>query len=256
MKPTNFLCRLFPAWFKPGWKECSRASCWDGSNAQKRMMNMLSPHFSDRKFKDYLKWQKGRGCNTVHLILCNHRDGEGGGYSIYGRQMFGTLDNGWIKLARKRILECRRAGMGVVLWGMTDDDGGWNDTLLKNPAQYGRDLLKTGLLRYASTFVLALEMTEERSSAAAWIQYRDAVKKGFKGRIGVHHNSYRVDFAGIADILFYQIEPGANAARVKSECAKALATGKPVNFFELSRNPARDLCKAAFEAGAFGVGNW
>ena len=256
MKASSLLCRWLPGWFRPDWNECTLATCWDGPGAERRMMNMLSPFFSDGKFEKYLEWQKSRGCNTVHLFLCNHKDGEGGGYSIYGQTMFGPLDKGWIKLARKRIVQCRRAGMGVVLWGMADDDIGWNDALLQKPAQYGNDLRKTGLLKYASTFVLALEMTEEKGSTAAWILYRDAVRKGFKRSIGVHHNSYRIDFAGISDILFYQIQPGAAAARVKAECSKARATGKPVNFFELSRNPARDLCEAAFEAGAFGVGNW
>lgn len=256
MKPTSILCRLFPGWFRPSWDECTLATCWDGDGAERRMMNMLSPYFSDGKFKDYLEWQIGRGCNTVHLFLCNHKDGEGGGYSIYGQTMFGPLDKGWIKLAKKRIVQCRRAGMGVVLWGMADDDIGWNDVLLQKPAQYGNDLRKTGLLKYASTFVLALEMTEEKGSAAAWILYRDAVRKGFKRSIGVHHNSYRIDFAGISDILFYQIQPGHNKEQVAAYTARALATGKPVNFFELARNPARELCEAALGAGAFGVGNW
>jgi hypothetical protein len=256
MKANSWLCRWLPGWFRPSWDECTLASCWDGPGAERRMMNMLSPYFSQGKFEEYLKWQISRGANTVHLFLCNHKDGEGGGYSIYGQTMFGPLDKKWIKLAKTRIIQCRRAGMAVVLWGMADDDIGWNDALLKDPERYGKDLLKSGLLKYASTFVLALEMTEERVPTAAWMLYRDAVRKGFGRPVGVHHNSYRIDFTGIADILFYQIQPGANRDRVKNECAKAKSTGKPVNFFELARNPARELCEAALDAGAFGVGNW
>lgn len=256
MKPNNIFCRLFPSIFKPSWDECTLASCWDGANASKRMMNALSPAFTNNKFKDYLKWQQSRGCNTVHLILCNNKDGEGGGYSIYGQNIFGPLDKNFIKRTKERIVKCRRAGMAVVLWGLTDDDGGWNDKILSNPKKYADDLKSTGLLKYASTFVLCLEMTEERVPAEAWIQYRDGIKKFFKNGIGVHHTSGRIDYAGIADILFYQTGPGLNRDQVKANAAKALSTRKPVNYFELSRNPARDLCQAALEAGAFGVGNW
>jgi len=220
------------------------------------MMNALSPAFSDGKFNDYLNWQKGRGCNTVHLILCNNKDGEGGGYSIYGTNIFGSLDKNFIKIAKERIIKCRRAGMAVVLWGLTDDDGGWNDKILSNPKKYAEDLKSTGLLKYASTFVLCLEMTEEKVSAGTWIQYRDGIKKFFDKGIGVHHTSGRIDYAGIADILFYQTSPGLSKDQIKANTAKARATGKPVNYFELSRNPARNLCEAALEAGAFGVGNW
>ena len=256
MKASSLLCRWLPGWFRPSWDECTLATCWDGPGAERRMMNMLSPFFSNGKFEKYLEWQRSRGANTVHLFLCNNKDGEGGGYSIYGRTMFGPLDKGWIKLAKKCIVQCRRAGMGVVLWGMADDDIGWNDALLKEPKRYANDLKKTGLLKYASTFVLALEMTEEKAGAKQWIDYRDGMRRAYKGRIGVHHESNRFDFAGIADILFFQVKPGHGKGEIAAYTARALATGKPVNFFELARNPARELCEAALNAGAFGVGNW
>lgn len=241
----------------PSWKECTLASCWDGNNASKRMMNMLSPRFSDNKFNTYLNWQKSRGCNTVHLILSNKGDGEGGGYSIYSNNnMLGSLNVGMINHFRDRIIKCRNAGMAVVLWGMTDDSGSWNKKLLSNPSKYAQDLETTGLLQYASTFVLGLEMTEYSSSSGPWIQFRDGIQKFFRNGIGVHHNSGRTDFAGIADILFYQVSPGKSISKIKSETARALRTGKPVNFFELDRGPNRKLCQAAIGAGAFAVGNW
>jgi hypothetical protein len=240
----------------PAWDDATLASCWSGNNAEKRMMNLLSPAFSDGKVKERLAWQKGRGCNTVHLILCNRADGEGGGYSIYGAKMFGAIDSGWCKLAKKRIAECRGAGMAVVLWGMTDDDGGWNDQLIKDPARYMKDLKNAGLLDFCSMFVLCLEMTEERFTLAQWVAYRDAVRSVFNGKIGTHHNSERADYAQLGDVLLYQTEPGKSAAQIRTITRKALATGKPVNFFELSRNPARDLCEAAMSEGAYGCGNW
>jgi len=248
---------IIPSGSVPAWHQCTKASCWDGNNASKRMMNMLSPNFSSSKFNNYLSWQKSRGCNTVHLILCNKGDGEGGGYSIYDRNnMLGTLKTSWIELYKNRIVACRNAGMAVVLWGLTDDDGGWNDKILSNPTKYAEDLKTTGLLSYASTFVLGLEMTETSSSTRAWTQYRDGIRTFFRNGIGVHHNSGRTNFAPIADILFYQVSPGSSVSKIKSETSKAKATGKPVNFFELDRRPNRELCQAALSAGAFGVGNW
>lgn len=255
-KPSNLLCKWFPRWFVPRWDRCNKASCWDGSNARFRMMNILSPHFSEGKVRDYLKWQKGRGCNTVHLILCNRADGEGGGYSIYGNGISWSVDKAWVTLARERIAQCRREGFAVVLWGATDDDGGWNRQLLADPARYMRDLDKAGLLDYCSIFVLGLEMTEWGCSVSQITAYRDAVRSVYDGKIATHHNSDRVDYANLGDILMYQTSPGKSAAQIRALTARALSTGKPVNFFELSRNPARELCIEAFEAGAFGVGNW
>jgi hypothetical protein len=241
----------------PAWDDATLASCWNGGNAEQRMMNLLSPAFSDGKVEQYLAWQKARGCNTVHLILCNRADGEGGGYGIYGANPAARqVDKAWAELARARIRECRRAGFAIVLWGLTDDDGGWNRTILADPDRYMRDLADADLLTYCSTFVLGLEMTEWKCSTAQITRYRDAVRNVYKGRIGTHHNSERVDYAHMGDVLMYQTEPGKSAAQIRALTRKALATGKPVNFFELARNPTRELCEAALDAGAFGVGNW
>ena len=48
----NKLIRRIKYWLKivPSWKDCVHASCWDGSNAQRRMMNILSPKMSDETF--------------------------------------------------------------------------------------------------------------------------------------------------------------------------------------------------------------
>lgn len=240
----------------PDWDEATLASCWNGANAEQRMMNLLSPHFSAGKVRDYLAWQKGRGANTVHLILCNRADGEGGGYSIYGATPGARkVDTAWAKLARDRISQCRGEGFAIVLWGLTDDDGGWNRQILSNPEKYMADIADAGLLTYCSTFVLGLEMTEWKCSTAQITRYRDAVRAVYKGKIGTHHNSERVDYANLGDVLMYQTEPGKSAAQIRTLTRKALTTGKPVNFFELDRHPNWPLCEAALDAGAFGCGN-
>ncbi len=240
----------------PGWDKATLSSNWRGANAGGRMMNVLSPYFSDGKVKDYLAWQKGRGCNTVHLFICNNKDGEGGGYSIYGNGIDWQIDNGWLDKAKARIKQCRSEGFAVVLWGMADDDGGWNKQILSNPEKYMADIKAAGLLDYCSTFVLGLEMTEWGASVGQITRYRDAVRAVYKGKIGTHHNSERVDYAGLGDVLMYQTSPGKSAAQIAALTKKALATGKPVNFFELDRHENRALSEAALKAGAFAVGNW
>lgn len=239
----------------PAWDNATLSSNWNGGNAEKRMMNLLSPAFSDGKVRDYLAWQKSRGGNTVHLILCNRADGEGGGYSIYGNGISWQVDRAWAERAAEIVRMCRREGFAVVLWGATDDDGGWNKQLLSNPEKYMADIKATGMLDYCSTFVLGLEMTEWKCSTAQITRYRDAVRKLYKGRIGTHHNSERVDYAHLGDVLMFQTEPGKSAAQIRALTRQALATGKPVNFFELSRSPARELCEAAMGEGAYGCGN-
>ena len=59
------------------------ASCWGGTNASKRMMNILAPRMADATFKDRIKFQKDRGCTVAHVILANGGDGESAGYAAW-----------------------------------------------------------------------------------------------------------------------------------------------------------------------------
>ncbi len=254
--PTQTNAPAPPLGSPPAWDEATLSSNWDGKNAERRMMNILSPAFSDSKVADYLAWQHGRKANTVHLILSNRADGEGGGYSLYGNGISWKVDAAWVALANRRIEQARRAGFAVVLWGATDDDDGWNRKLLANPEQYMRDLDANGLLAHCSTFVLGLEMTEWGVSDSQVARYAAAVRAVYPGKIGVHHNSDRADFVNRSDILFWQVSPGKSAEQIRAATRKALSYGKPVNFFELARNPNPALCDAAMDEGAFAVGNW
>ena len=256
LKPDNILCRYIPTVFRPHYKRLTRSSSWNGRNAEQRMMNKLSPAFTEGKVRDYTQWEKGRGANCTHILLCNNKDGEGGGYSIYGRQMFGPVDEQWVRQSRRRLRYFRREGLGVWLWLLTDDDGGWNDQLLRNPEKYAEDLHKSGLLRYASGIVLCLEMTEERwAGKAVWRRFYKAMRKYFKGPIFVHHESDRLDFAAIGNGIMWQTKPGKTPEQIKRAIAPALATGKDVYAFEMSRFPAPELGKAAVEAGAYACDN-
>lgn len=60
--------------------EAIHASCWDNGGS-KRLMNLLSPKFSGEKFREYVAWMKGRGCDAAHVILINGGDGEGAGWN-------------------------------------------------------------------------------------------------------------------------------------------------------------------------------
>ena len=237
------------------WRRCRLASCWDGANAARRHMNLLSPHFDESKVESYLDWQRERGTDTLHLILCNRADGEGGGYSIYGNGISWTVDAAWRDLERRRLARFADEGFALALWGMTDDAGDWNRRLLQDPARYMRDLADAGLLDQASLYVLGLEMTEWGASTTQLTAYRDAVRHVYSGAIGTHHNSGRMDYAGLGNVLMYQT--GKSASQIRDITRDVVRrAGMPVWMFELARQPARGLCEAALDAGAAGVGNW
>jgi len=53
----------------PSWDKTTKASCWQGGDAEVRHMNILSPHMPEETFKARVKWAKDRKCNTVHQAL-------------------------------------------------------------------------------------------------------------------------------------------------------------------------------------------
>lgn len=143
--------------------------------------------------------------------------------------------------------------MGIVLWCMADDSSAWAKSLDMEALM--RVCEDKGWLDIASTVVVGLE-TDEYWSAAQVQAHIATIRKHYKGKVGVHMTSGKTSYAPLADILFYQTNPGKSAAQISAETKKALATGKPVNFFELDRHENRALSEAALSAGAYGVGNW
>lgn len=235
----------------PRWDRCKRASCWDGANAERRMMNIVSPAFGDGEFKSRVNWMVDRGCDTAHVILINQRDGEGAGYNC-------ATDTSAAKVAKKRIAYLRKRGFAVVPWVITDDSSAWARDLFANADARVKALAKAGLFRDASYVVLGLEM-DEYGSANDWQKVKDALcKAGWRGKIGVHQRSERYELAGLGDIFLGQIEPSkatpqkvaAQIDLIRNHLSKA-AVG-----FEYWRSPNRELAEAALKAGAIGVGNW
>ena len=240
----------------PAWDACTRASCWRGANAANRMMNMLSPAFTDAKFAEYRDWMRSIGCNTSHVFLSNKADGEGGGYCIYGTSWTWEINAEFCEMFRKRIADLRAHGFAVVVWLLADDSSAWNKEAARNFPKYIQDLKAQGLLDKASTVVAGLELDEYYQSAQVSALV-NAIRRVYPGKVGTHQTSGRYEFSALADVVFYQVNPGKSAAQIKAEASKVVkATGKPVNFFELDRQPNRALCDAAFAGGAFAVGNW
>lgn len=240
----------------PPWDACTRASCWNGSNAQQRMMNVLSPGMSADKFAQYRDWMRSIGCNTAHVFLSNRRDGEGAGYSIYKGEWSWEIDPANCRLMRERIADLRAHGFAVVVWLLADDSSAWNKEAAKNFPRYLADLEAQGLLAEASTVVAGLELDEYYQSAQVSALI-NAIRKVWPGKVGTHQTSGRYEFSALADVIFYQVNPGKTAAQIKAEAQIVIkATGKPLCFFELARQPNRALCDAAFAGGAFAVGNW
>lgn len=239
------------------WDECTLASCWGGTNASKRMMNVLSPKMPESTFRDYVGWMKGQGANTAHVFLINKGDGEYSGYSPWGVGVGpgpGEPSQKTVQLMSGRIDYLLAQGLAVVVWLMADDSKDWAAAFAKNAASCLRWIVDDGLLGGVSTVVLGLEMDEYWSSSEAKAVAK-ATRKVWEGKVGTHHTSGKAMFSSLGDLLFYQVDPGRTAAQIKTDTAAALRHGKPVNFFELDRGPNKSLAQAALDAGAFGVGN-
>lgn len=240
------------------WDACTRASCWGGSNASVRVMNALSPKMPEAVFRERVAWTKGRGANTIHLFLVNKGDGEYAGYSPWGvgkGPSAGATDADVVKRMLERIAYCRAQGLAVVIWLQADDSADWARALASNADRCVARIAEAGLLDAASTVVAGLEMDEYWNATHARAVVA-AIRGRYRGKVGTHHTSGRTMFASLGDILFYQVDPGRSAAQIKADTVAATRCGRPVNFFELSRGPARELCEAALSAGAFAVGNW
>lgn len=239
----------------PAWDEATLSSNWAGDNARLRMMNVLSPHMSQATFEDRVNWMKARGVNTAHVFVGNIGDGEYSGYSIYGRTCSWHVDTAMAQTMRDRIRSLRGEGLAVVVWLLSDDSSAFNRAVAADFARYLRDLESEGLLAYASTVVVGLEVDEYYSSAqvAALVE---AVRAVYHGKVGVHQTSGRQDYAPLADIFFGQVKPETSLAGIAAAVAKFKASGKPVNLFECRRQEDRAACQAAIQAGAFAVGNW
>lgn len=239
------------------WDECTLASCWNGANASQRMMNMLSPGMSDSKFTSYMEWMKGRGCNTAHLFVSNKGDGENAGYSIYGTSSWDWIvDDALCEKMTSRIKKLQKNGFGTVIWLFADDSSAWNKEAKKNFPKYLQDLKAKGFTDLASTIVIGLEL-DEYYNANEVASLVSATKSIYSGKIGTHQTSGRYDYCKLADICFYQVNPGKSVSWIKNEAKRIKAlTGKPLNFFEIERNPSPEKCQAALDGGAFGVGNY
>lgn len=234
----------------PGWRKCRRASCWDGPNAQRRMMNILSPGMSDGKFKEYVSWMLGQDCDTAHVFLVNQGDGENAGYNC-------ATNPDAAKLAKKRIDHLRKLGFAVVPWILADDSSGYVRDFFQNAEERCKALAKAGLFEQASYVVLGLEM-DEYGSRQDWNRVLAALKAVYKGKTGVHHcsgNGFK--YRDLGDIVLGQLDPNkATKSAIQEQIRAIKAMGKGAVGFEYARHPDREKANWAFDAGADGVGNY
>ncbi|MBQ3812149.1 MAG: hypothetical protein II841_01125, partial [Bacteroidales bacterium] len=236
--------------------KCVHATCWNGKNASQRYMNMLSPKMSNDKFDSYLSAMKSRGCDTVHLLLMNKADGENAGYSIYGTGGTGTVHKDTVNHMTARLKKFRKAGLHIVLWGVSDDSADWANAMLSNAAKYSSDLKTTGILDYADLFVLGLEMNEY-GSAAGWKALAKALRNVEPDLyLATHHTSGKYTYASLGSGVMGQLAENCAAKQIASMVSTIKKKGKDAWGFELARNPDRARAQAALDAGAVGVGNW
>lgn len=233
------------------WDKCRYSSNWD-NGAAKRLMNILSPKFDDKKFGDYLAWIVAQGCDHCHVIFVNGGDGEGSGYDC-------LTDASVRELALKRVRTIRGKGLGVVGWIVSDDSDSDRRKIFGNPAKYAEGLKP--FLPYLSYIVIGLEMDEklgdEQIPVAKWKSLRDAVKSaGWTGKFGTHHTSGKHTYASLGEIVCDQLDPNCTASQIKSSVKALRDKGYAVCGFEYSRDPDRSRSLAALDAGAFSVGNW
>ena len=222
------------------------ASCWGGTNASKRMMNILAPRMADATFKDRIKFQKDRGCTVAHVILANGGDGESAGYAAWR-----DADRSYM-LVRFRAIEA--AGLVPVPWLITDDSASMRKELFANPERLIRNM--ADFILGAPYCVLGLEMDEDKATLGEWRKVRDALRKIYAGPVATHHTSGNFAFASLGDIVLGQLNPGCTESQVAAQIATIRKMGKRAVGFEYDRGPNRKLAVAALKAGAEGVGNW
>jgi hypothetical protein len=230
------------------WKDCRYSSNWNGSNASKRMMNLVSPKFSDAKVREYLDWQQSVGCDHCHLLLVNEADGEGAGYDA-------LADAKAREVALARVRQIRARGMGVVAWIVADDSNNYRKRIFADPAKYASGL--KDFMPYLSYICLGLEMNEGEGSSAKWKSLRDAIKAaGWTGPFATHHTSGKGTHASLGSIVMDQLEPSCTTADIAKSVKALRGKGYEVCGFEYSRGPDAVKAKAALDAGAFSCGNW
>lgn len=240
-------------------KKCKLASCWFGDNADRRIMNILSPKMSEETFEKRFNESKNRGVNCFHLILANKGDGEYSGYSIYGESFsMKTLHTNSINTFKNRISYIKNQNFGIVLWLVTDDSASFASSISNNYEKYLKDLSETNILDLADMICVGLEVNEYWSTSVVKSIISET-KNYFNGPVGVHTGSIEQakTYGSLGDIYFAQISPTNDTSKIKLSVTTAKNnSGKPVNFFEFQRYPDRTGCEDALEAGAVGVGNW
>lgn len=232
-----------------------------------RVMNVLSPAYSDAAFRGIVERCQLNGDTLIYLYLANNGDGHGvtsfyanGGYG-------GAVDTNAVQAMQDRLKYIRGKGLGVIGWLTADD----------SPLQY-RAALATHLAHVQNCvslfggtvqgWVIGLEMDSDgrNTHAAAMIaegRRIDPVKQW-----GIHLNPGKTGPLQGAQALYYQIsgfnpktlardvsafEKEIKAVRAKLPAGVALIAAEYSGSSD-SQN-AKALGDAAMRGGANGTGN-
>jgi len=239
----------------PAWDECKLASCWN-NNAKERMMNILSPHMPKEVFEQRINWMQARGANFCHVILANRRDGEYGGWSIYGPEWSRKVNKQYCDVMLARIERLRRIGFAVGIWLFTDNSGPYTKAARGHFAEYCNDLKVLGFFEHASLVCTALE-ADEYYTAGDTKSLIAAIRVVYDGKVFTHETPYNLNFAPLGDGVMYQVRPGHSVDDIHV-MTRRLTSGndRPFIFHEMERDPCRELCQAALDSGADAVGGW
>jgi len=246
---------------------------WFDHGAGGRNMNGLDPDMPEGTYEDRIRRQSDLGANWTCLFSSNGGDGQysqGSPMSIYkGNVVGGEVDDGMVKMMKKRIRYARRKGLTVTLCLHSDDDkAGLNNKGAPQDTHH-RDVVNR-FDKYVCSYWLILE-PQDSGWNRQYIADRVTVLKGMTNKpIGLHDYPRSVDrIAGLgADHAYVQYwhpqevarhsaaEMTAQTASFRSRIGgmKLHATEWGTYVKEWHAH-IKALAKAAKGAGAFGSGS-
>ena len=228
-------------------------------DAATRVMNILSPKYSEANFQREVNRCKNKGDNTLYLYLINQGDGPATPQSFYvNDQIGGTIDTNKLNLYRQRLDYIVAKGLKVVFWLRPDDSAAMVSQSVQNYQKYHQDVVDN-FETYAAGYVIGLESVEYLDEATEKTLIADLKTRTSK-TIGVHYSTSntRDARAAVSGADIYYKQYGWNpCSEVASETAAAILTVSPMKVVaaEYDRDSDSGCGAAAVNAGAIGYGN-
>jgi hypothetical protein len=237
--------------------------------ASVRVMNILSPAYTDAQFRAIVERCVNNGDDLVYLYVGNNGDGGGATAitSIYaGGGYGGAVDHNAVTAMRKRMQHCLERGLAVIAWLTADD----SPAQYKAPVGIHLEHVRNCVREFSDLvagWVVGLEMDSDGRKAHAAAMIAEGRKLDPTRSWGVHLNPGKTSPLYGADALYYQIsgfnpksvsrDAPAFGREIKSVRAKLPANVKLIaaEYSGSSDHPnARALGWAAIANGADGTG--